>query len=94
MTNVLITSQGHGEIGGVDKTTTVLRHFHQSIAPGAALKIEPIHSDLFGISNEYWISFNDNDIMLDKRFVFKAGDISPAGLKPVPVLEKPGVYIR
>ena len=26
--NVLVTSQGYGSIDGVDKTTTVLRHFH------------------------------------------------------------------
>lgn len=93
MENVLITSQGYGQLDGKDKTTTVLRHFHQSIAPGTFLKVEPIQRELFGIQNEYWISFNDQEQMLDKRFVFKAGQISEAAFKQVPVLGRPGVMI-
>ncbi|MEL7160013.1 MAG: hypothetical protein AAFN92_04590 [Bacteroidota bacterium] len=94
MDNVLITSQGYGELEGRDKTTTVLRHFHQQVAPHSAVRVEPIQTELFGIQNEYWISFNDGPDMLDKRFVFKAGQISPDTLKIVPVLGKPGVMIR
>ncbi|MEO0733311.1 MAG: hypothetical protein AAFZ52_10790 [Bacteroidota bacterium] len=94
MDNVLITSQGYGELEGRDKTTTVLRHFHQQVAPHAAVKVEPIQAELFGIQNEYWISFNDGPDMLDKRFVFKAGTISTGALETVPVLDKPGVMIR
>lgn len=94
MDNVLITSQGYGEIDGKDKTTTVLRHFHQRIAPGAYLKVEPIQRELFGIQNEYWISFNDQDVMLDKRFIFKAGQIGEEAMKQVPVLGRPGVMVQ
>jgi hypothetical protein len=94
MENVLITSQGYGELNGKDKTTTVLRHFHQSIAPGAYLKVEPIQRVLFDIQNEYWISFNDQGEMLDKRFIFKAGQISEAAFETVPVLGRPGVMVR
>lgn len=93
MENVLVTSQGYGSIDGRDKTTTVLRHFHQEIAPRNAVVIEPIQQELFSIQNEYWISFNSNGNMLDKRFVFKAGDINPAAIQNVPVLNVPGVMI-
>ena len=94
MTNVLITSQGHGSLGGVDKTTTVLRHFHDSLAPGSYVKIEPIQTELFGITNEYWVSFNAGEDMLDKRYVFRAGQIDPAQLTTVPVLNRPGVFLQ
>lgn len=94
MENILITSQGYGEIDGVDKTTTVLRHFHQRILPGSHLKIEPIQRELFDLKNEYWISFNDADLMLDKRYVFASGQITTNGLETVPGLEKPGIFIR
>ena len=94
MENVLITSQGYGEIEGKDKTTTVLRHFHQRIDAQDHLKVEPIQSELFGIKNEYWISFNHQDRMLDKRFVFKPNTISAEGLENVPILNRPGVILR
>ena len=94
MDNVLITSQGYGSIDGRDKTTTVLRHFHQTVGAGEAVKVEPIEAELFGLKNEYWISFNSGNQMLDKKFVFKPGTISSESLETVPVLERPGVMIR
>jgi len=94
MENVLITSQGYGEIDGSDKTTTVLRHFHQRILPGGYLKIEPIQRELFGLKNEYWISFNDADLMLDKRYVFASGQISADNLEAVPGLDKLGIFVQ
>lgn len=94
MENVLITSQGYGMIDGRDKTTTVLRHFHQELAPQSFIKVEPIQQALFGIRNEYWISFNAGEgVMLDKRFIFAAGDIKEEALKTVPVLNKTGVTV-
>lgn len=93
MDNVLITSQGYGTINGRDKTTTVLRHFHQQLAPQSYIKIEPIQRELFGIRNEYWVSFNEDDKMLDKRYVFAAGDISADSMAIVPVLNKVGVTV-
>ncbi|MFK8165275.1 MAG: hypothetical protein AB8H12_22705 [Lewinella sp.] len=94
MESVLITSQGYGEIDGRDKTTTVLRHFHQIIMPNSFLKVEPIQEALFGLKNEYWISFNDGDVMLDKRYVFQPGEINEEALKTVPVLDRPGVMLQ
>lgn len=94
MENVLITSQGYGEIEARNKTTTVLRHFHQKVAPGAWVKVEPIQTELFGIQNEYWVSFNDGPQMLDKRFIFKAGQIGPDALEMVPVLDQLGVMLK
>ena len=92
--NVLITSQGYGSIDGVDKTTTVLRHFHQTLPAQKAIKIEPIQPTLFGISNEYWVSFNDGEHMLDRRYVFAPGTIDPQALTELPVLHRPGVIMQ
>ncbi|CAH1002009.1 hypothetical protein LEM8419_02924 [Neolewinella maritima] len=89
--NILITSQGYGSVDGVDKTTTILRHFHQTLPSREAIMIEPIQSSLFAISNEYWVSFNDGEHMLDKRYVFAPGTISEDTLVDLPVLDRPGV---
>lgn len=94
MDNVLITSQGQGAVDGRDKSTTVMRHFHQIIRPGEALKVEPIQPALFAIENEYWISFNSGSRMLDRKFIFRPGSISKEGLEKVPGLGKRGVVLR
>jgi len=94
MDNVLITSQGYGMINGSDKSTTVLRHFHQHLDSSSAVKIEPIQKELFAIQNEYWISFNDKEVMLDKKFIFKANSIKPEEMVMLPVLGKMGVMIK
>lgn len=94
MANLLVTSQGYGSINGDDMSTTVLRHFHQELARNSAIKIEPIQTSLFGIKNEYWISFNDGETMLDKRFIFEPGTIGKDTLETVPVLDRPGVMLR
>ena len=91
--NLLVTSQGYGTINGRDKTTTVLRHFHQQLAPQSSVIIEPIQRELFGIQNEYWISFNSDGDMLDKRFIFNAGDINQEAMQTIPVLGVSGVMV-
>ncbi|OAV46078.1 hypothetical protein [Lewinella sp. 4G2] len=94
MDNILITSQGYGSVDGQDMATTTLRHFHQNLATGEALKIEPIQTALFGLNNEYWISFNNGEVMLDKKFIFKAGTISEDQLVEVPVIKQRGIMVR
>ena len=81
-------------LNGRDKTTTVLRHFHQLIPAKGSLKIEPIQPELFGIQNEYWVSFNAKGSMLDKKFIFPAGSINEEQLQTVPVLNQPGVVVE
>lgn len=93
MDSVLITSQGYGIIDGRDKTTTILRHFHQSLGAQSFIKVEPIQRVLFGLRNEYWVSFNDGSQMLDKRYIFAAGAITSEAMTVIPVLDKPGVMV-
>ena len=97
MVNVLITSQGYGIIDGSDKTTTVLRHFHPKLAPGEVARIEPVQPALFGITNEYWVSFNDGSEdgpMLDRKYIFRAGTLGENKLVEVPGMGRMGVYLR
>ena len=89
--NVLVTSQGYGTLDGRDKTTTVLRHFYDTIDPDSYIKVEPIQRVLFGITNEYWVSFNRREHMLDKKYVFRPGDIGEDRFERVPVLNRQGV---
>lgn len=92
--NVLVSSRGYGSIDGEKMRTTTLRHFFARIGPGEAVQIEPIQVKLFDITNEYWVSFNYDEFMFDKKYVFVAGSIRADHFIRIPQLERKGVMIR
>ena len=92
--NVLVTSNGNGEMDGEEVKTTTLRYFFDEVDSLGYVVVEPIQSRLFRISNEYWISFNLNDYMFDKRYVFVNGSIDTAHFTTIPFIGKKGVMIR
>ncbi|WP_066758842.1 hypothetical protein [Crocinitomix algicola] len=93
--NVLVSSKGYGENKetGVQIKTSVLRHFIGDVEGNSYAKIEPIIEDVFGINNEYWVSFSQNDQVFDKKFIFLPETILDDNMKSVPILEKKGVMI-
>lgn len=92
--NVLINSRGYGEHQGDKVKTTILRHFFEKIDSKSILKIEPIQVKLFGLTNEYWVSFRYKGHLYDKKYVFVRGSIDSANFTSIPYLEKKGVMIR
>src|SRR3990167_7234007 len=91
---VLVTSKGYGEMNGEKKNTSVLRQFLDTVPGKGFLKIEPIMEELFGITNEYWVSFYKRKVMYDKKYIFLAESISPQLFTTIPLLNKKGVMIR
>jgi len=92
--SVLIASQGYGELDGTQMKTTTLRHFFEEIGPLEILKIEPIQRKLFDLTNEYWVSFNFDGYMYDKKYVFVKGSISDINFTLIPFINRKGVMIR
>jgi hypothetical protein len=92
--SVLVTSTGYGELNGEPRKTSTLRHFLDTIGPGEFVKIEPIQEDVFGLSNEYWVSFYINKVMHDKQYVFLAESITENNLIKIPLINKRGVLIK
>ena len=95
MEGIIITSTGYGENAntGEKVKTSTLRHSLEVLLPNEAAKIEPIMEEVFGLANEYWVSFWVEDIMYDKKFVFLPETISPSNMKTIPVLGSKGVMI-
>ncbi len=92
---ILITSRGYGvnhSTGEKIKTST-LRHKLDLLMPNEVARIEPIMEDVFGIANEYWVSFYRDDKMYDKKFVFVPGTLIEENMKVIPVLGDKGVII-
>ena len=96
MEGIIIQSTGYGENTQTGETikTSTLRHCIEVLLPNEAAKIEPIMPEVFGLSNEYWVSFWVGGVMYDKRFVFPAESISSANMRNIHILGKKGVIIE
>lgn len=92
--NVFITSRGYGEIDGEKVETSQLRYFYDLIGAEMAIKVEPIDAKLFQLANEYWISFNLDDFMYDKKYVFVPGSFIKENFTNIPLINKQGVMIK
>lgn len=91
---VLVSSKGYGMKDGQEVKTSVLRHLIGKVGAGDYAKVEPIMENLFGISNEYWVSFYLNKNIYDKKYVFLPESIREENFTTVPVLNKKGVMIK
>lgn len=94
--NILVTSKGYGEnkSTGEQIKTSVLRRNLGVLMPNQFAKIEPIMEDVFGINNEYWVSFFVENKMLDKKFIFLAETIQESNFTTIPIINKKGVLIK
>jgi len=96
MEGIIINSTGYGEnvnTGEKIKTST-LRHCIEVLLPNEVARIEPIMDDVFGISNEYWVSFWIDDVLYDKKFVFPPEMICEKNLKEIKILGAKGILIQ
>ncbi|MES2557148.1 MAG: hypothetical protein V4604_13410 [Bacteroidota bacterium] len=95
MEGIIITSKGYGtnvETGESVKTST-LRHSLEVLLPDEAAKIEPIMEEVFGLTNEYWVSFWAEDVMYDKKFIFLPETINEKNYIDIPKLGVKGVMV-
>jgi len=93
--NAMVSSKGYGEnkTTGEKVKTSALRHFIGDIDGKDFAKIEPIVEDVFGLNNEYWVSFYQGSQVYDKKFIFLAETICEENMIKVPILNKRGVLI-
>jgi hypothetical protein len=91
---VLVSSKGYGKLNGEDKKTSVLRHFLNELPGERFIKVERIIEEVFGLTNEYWVSFRQDKIMYDKKYVFVPESIKAENCIQVPLIGRPGVMIK
>ena len=92
--NVLINSKGYGVKDGDTVKTSQLRYFYEQIGPQMAVLIEPLPAELTQLTNEFWVSFNYDDFMYDKKYVFVRGSIFQTNFTDIPIVNKRGIMIR
>ena len=93
---VIITSAGFGEdpLTGEKILTATLRHSLEVLLPNEVAKIEVIMPEVFGLYNEYWLSFWVNDVLYDKQFLFPPESIIPSNFKLINQFGKKGVLAQ
>ena len=93
---VIITSAGFGEhpsTGEKIKTAT-LRHSLEVLLPNEVAKIEAIMPDVFGLYNEYWVSFWVDEVLYDKQFLFPPGSIILSNFNHMEAFQKKGLLAQ
>lgn len=91
---VLVSSRGYGSLDRDTRKTDTFRHFLDVIESKSAKKIEPITEEVFGINNEYWLSFFYNGKLYDKKYIFLSETIIEEHLVDLPILNEKGVIIK
>jgi len=92
--NVIVASKGYGMYKGEEVKTSVLRHFLGAFEPLDIRLIEPIQKEVFGLNNEYWVSFYIGQNIYDKKFIFLPESITEDNFIRIPFIDRPGVMIR
>jgi hypothetical protein len=92
--NVIVASKGYGMYNGEEVKTSVLRHYLGAFEPLDIRLIEPIQKEMFGLNNEYWVSFYIGQNIFDKKFIFLPESISEDNFTRVPFINRMGVIIR
>ena len=90
---VLITSTGYGIKDDEDVKTSTLRHSIPHVGPKNFAKIEAIDEQVFGLNNEYWVSYYIDNNIFDKKFIFLPESIVESNFIKIPIINKPGVMI-
>ncbi len=91
---VIVSSKGYGIYNNEEVKTSTLRHFIDSVSPKNFAKIEPVIENVFGLNNEYWVSFFINKTMYDKKYIFLPETIKEENFTLIPVINKKGVMIK
>ncbi len=94
ITNVMITSKGYGEKDGKQVKTSLLRHFIGDLAPNSFAGVEAIDTQVFGLTNEYWLSYYVGKEIFDKKFIFLPESIVEGNMIKIPLVNRPGVMIK
>lgn len=90
---VLVSSRGYGEKNKEQVKTSELRHFLDEMEPRSFRKVEMITDELLGLTNQYWVSFYQDGVMYDKKYLFLPGSIDSENLTTIPVIEEKGILI-
>lgn len=90
---VLVSSKGYGLKEGKDVKTSILRHSIGDVKAKSFALIEIIDEQVFGLTNEFLLSYYLNGQIYDKKYIFLPESIVESNMIRIPILNKPGIMI-
>jgi len=95
MEGIIVTSVGFGENlqSGEALKTATLRHSLEVLLPEEYAKIELMVPEVFGLYNEYWVSFWIDEVLYDKKFLFLPDSIKIENFEVLPRFNKRGILL-
>lgn len=90
---VIVASKGYGQIEHEQRKTAMLRHYIDEMPAQSYKRIETIMEEVFGLFNEYWLTFFEGGKMHDRRFIFVPESICESNFTHIPLLGVKGVLI-
>jgi hypothetical protein len=92
--DVIVSSKGYGMIDGEKVETSELRHYFKGLAANSFVKVERIVEEVFGLNNQYFLTFYIDGLIHDRKFIFVPGSVAEENLVNVPIVNLPGILIR
>ena len=92
--NVMVTSEGYGEVDGKPVKTSALRQFIEKIDADNFVILELLPPELTTLNNQFWVSFWVDGVLYDKKYVFVTESINEEYFTTIPVIDKRGVMIK
>ena len=92
--SLIVSSKGYGSYKGETVETSVLRQFLGTLNSNSFTLVEAIQKKVFGLNNEYWVSFYIGREIFDKKFIFLPETINELFFTPIPLMNERGVMIR
>jgi hypothetical protein len=92
--NIIVASKGYGTLNEQEVKTSTLRHFFDDLAANSFHKVEKIMPDVFGLNNEYMLTFYIEQMIYDRKYIFVPDSIVEENLIQIPLVDKPGILIK
>ena len=89
---VLIVSKGYDEDKMIE--TAVLRHKIDKLPAKSFAKVELLQGDVLKLSNFFNVTFFEENVMFDKKYLFEKNTIKDGALRNIPLLNKRGILVK
>ncbi len=86
---VLVVTKGYDK----ERKTSLLRHGIGTVKAKSSAKIEMLQEELFGMNNEFAVTFFIENTLYDKKYIFRKNTINENAFQDIPILEQRGVLI-
>lgn len=94
ITNVLISTKGYGRINDKEIKTSKFNHFIGDVNFESHKPIEVMSEEVFGLNNEFFVTYYIGKIIYDKKYIFVPESINEKNFIDITILNNKGVLIR